>query len=353
MIASTAIGIVPGQASDFTLEQGAGILVAGCDFTAGCTTGNDFSSPGAHAQIDGLTITGATEAGGGILVNGFAPNLTISNNEVFANQGGIGGGIRVGEGALAGTAGNLTGSNFNADLVIDHNRISKNGSLFSGGGGMALYAGSDGYQVTHNMVCANFSAQYGGGLGHFGLSLKSPTTGNTSLIQDNIFVSNESFDEGGGLHIAGDLPVPPDLLSYGAGPVVVNRNLIQGNKGGDDGGGIRTLKVNGLDVANNPADPSQWYQIQIFNNMVVNNSSADQGGGMAFDDTVNIFAVSNTVAQQRQHCHQLRCLRWPLPGAPGTAGCAMSAYRGCRRTDELDHRRSVESRPRLNSTELA
>ena len=35
-----------------------------------------------------------------------------------------------------------------------------NGSLFSGAGGVALYAGADGYQVTHNMICGNFSAQY-------------------------------------------------------------------------------------------------------------------------------------------------------------------------------------------------
>ena len=307
LVTAGSISIVPGQASDFTLEQGAGVLVAGCDFTGGNCGPSDFSA--GHGLIDGLTISGSTQAGGGVLVNGFAPNLRISNNEIFSNQGGIGGGIRVGENGLVGTPGNLTGSNYNADLQVDHNRIAKNGSLFSGAGGVALYAGADGYQVTDNMICGNFSAQYGGGIGHYGLNLPSPTTGNPPLIQDNWIVSNESFDEGGGIHVGGDLPTPAaadliaDLppaqasgLSVGAGSVVINRNLIEGNKGGDDGGGIRLRRVNGYDVAGNPGDPSQWYQVQIFNNMVVDNSSADQGGGIALDDSVRVDIIGDTVA---------------------------------------------------------
>lgn len=282
LIATGAIDIVPGQASDFTLEQGAGILVAGCDPTAGCPQGNSFSATGAKALIDGLTITGSSEAGGGILVNGFTNNLRISNNEINYNQGSIGGGIRVGESTLP--------SNFNPNLTIDHNRIAQNGSLFSGGGGIALYSGSDNYQITKNMICGNFSALYGGGIGHFGLS-------NGGLIQNNFIVSNESFDEGGGVHIGGEPPAGATGLTVGAGSVVINANLIEGNKAGDDGGGLRTLKVNGLDVADNPADQTKWFQIDIFNNMVVNNSSADHGGGMSFDDTVKLTVISNTVAR--------------------------------------------------------
>ncbi len=289
LIGTGAIGLVPNQASDFTLEQGAGILVAGCDFTTvgSCTTPNNNFSTG-HAQIDGLTITGATEAGGGILVNGFAPNLKITNNEINFNQGSIGGGIRFGEPALAGT-GNPNGSSFNQNPLIDHNRIAQNGSLFSGGGGIAIYGGTDNYQVTNNMICGNLSTVYGGGIGHFGLS----TNG---LIAFNKVVSNESVDEGGGVHIGGEPPAAATGLTMGSGSVVVNANLIQGNKGGDDGGGFRTLKVNGLDVANNPTNPSNWYEIDVFNNMIVNNSSADHGGGMSFDDTVRLNVVGNTVA---------------------------------------------------------
>ena len=87
------------------------------------------------ARIDGLTITGANEAGGGVLANGFVKNLSVTNNEIDGNQGGIGGGVRVGESFLIGAA-NPTGSSFNPDITIDHNRIAGNGSLFDGGGGI-------------------------------------------------------------------------------------------------------------------------------------------------------------------------------------------------------------------------
>jgi hypothetical protein len=281
LIADGSITIVPGQASDFTLEQGAGILVAGCDPAGGCPNGNSFFGA-ARAQIDGLTITGANEAGGGILLNGYTQGVRITNDEIFANQGSIGGGVRIGE--------SLVDDNFNREPIIAHDRIAQNGSLFSGGGGIALYSGTHDYQITDNMICGNFSAVYGGGIGHFGLS-------DNGLIQDNAIVSNESFDEGGGIHIGGDNPVGADALTAGAGSVVVNRNLIQGNKSGDDGGGIRTRRVNGMDVVQNPTNADAWYQIDIFNNLVVNNSSADHGGGMSFDDTVKLHVINNTIAR--------------------------------------------------------
>jgi hypothetical protein len=78
---------------------------------------------------------------------------------------------------------------------------------------------------------------------------------------------------------------------------VISQNLIQGNKSGDDGGGIRTSRFNGLDVSNNSADPDRWFKIDIFNNIIVNNSSADHGGGLSFDDTVSLRVVGNTIAR--------------------------------------------------------
>ena len=53
--------------------------------------------------------------------------------------------------------------------------------------------------------------------------------------------------------IAGELVpagAPAGTLTPGSGSVTVNANLIQGNKSGDDGGGLRTLMVNGQDVQN-------------------------------------------------------------------------------------------------------
>jgi len=330
------IGLVPGVGNDFVLEQGAGITVAGCvptvnpyvpAFPLDSPACPSYTTPGnpvpytnyfgqqlpAPPLIDGLTVTGSIESGGGILMHGFANNIKISNCEIFANQGSIGGGIRYGTGSIA-DATNPAGSSFNLNPVIDHNRISQNGSLFSGGGGIAIYTGTDNYRVTNNFICGNFSSQYGGGIGHFGWSPNG-------LISHNLIVSNESFDEGGGMHIAGDVApatnpftdatltgpvngIPlfstltaanPQLLSLGAGSVAINGNLIQGNKGGDDGGGIRTLQYNGEDVRQHQGDPSQWHEIDIFNNMIVNNSSADHGGGLSFDDTTKSFIVSNTI----------------------------------------------------------
>jgi hypothetical protein len=282
LIADGSISIVPGQASDFTLEMGAGILVAGCDYTTpgGCPNGNSFQ--GREVAIDGLAITGASEAGGGILLNGFTDQVRITNDEIVANEGSIGGGIRLGEPTVV--------DNFNPGAVIAHNRIAQNGSRFSGGGGIAVYAGAHGYRITDNLICGNFSNQYGGGVGHFGLS-------RGGLIEHNSIVSNESFDEGGGIHVGGENAAGATGLTAGSGSVVIDRNLIQGNKAGDDGGGIRTRRVNGADVAASPGDPAPWFQIDIFNNIIVNNSSADHGGGLSFDDTVKLDVVANTVAR--------------------------------------------------------
>ncbi|MBS2029524.1 MAG: hypothetical protein JST54_16600 [Deltaproteobacteria bacterium] len=292
LITNGAIGLVPNQASDFTLEEGAGILVAGCGTSPSCgpTTGgvSSFFAPGAQARIDGIGFRGANERAGAILLNGFVNNLQITNDDIYQNQGSIGGGIRVGENALIGP-GNPTGSSFNPNLVIDHNHIANNGSIFFGGGGIALFAGSDNYQVTSNLICGNFSANYGGGIGHFGLS-------QNGLIANNLIYSNESTDEGGGIHIAGEDPVGGAALSLGAGSVRIENNLIQGNKAGDDGAGVRALHFNGQDVSNNPTDPTQWYQIDILNNIIVNNSSADTGGGISLDDAIKANIIGDTVA---------------------------------------------------------
>jgi hypothetical protein len=126
------------------------------------------------------------------------------------------------------------------------------------------------------------------------------------LIADNKIVSNESVDEGGGIQIGGEnapgteLPLDgtttPTGLSPGAGSVAIVRNLIEGNKANDDGGGIRLRRFNGMDVFNNRADPLQWYTAEILDNLIINNSSADHGGGIALDDVVRGRIIGNTVA---------------------------------------------------------
>jgi large repetitive protein len=288
------IDSVPGNANNFTFEQGAGIFVGACDPTQHggvCANNNAFTSDPA-ALIDGLTLTGANESGGGIYVNGYAPYLQISNNQIYANQGNLAGGIRLGTPSLVNAAGTGFESSHNENTNIHRNRIAQNGSLSAGGGGISIYNGADHYQVTENMICGNLAASYGGGIAHFGLS-------DGGLIARNKIVSNESTDEGGGIMIAGELVpagAPLGTLTPGSGSVTVDSNLIQGNKAGDDGGGLRTLLVNGEDVRLNPADQTKWWAIQVFNNLIVNNSSADHGGGISLDDTVKMTLINNTVS---------------------------------------------------------
>jgi hypothetical protein len=297
------IDAAPGAATNFQFEQGAGILVMSCDNVtgggSGCPNGNQFTNT-QSALMDGLTVTGANEQGGGILVNAFAAYTQITNNDIYANQGTLGGGIRIGTPSLTNAAGTGFESSHNENMIISYNRIAQNGSLLDGSGGISIFTGSDNYTVMNNLMCGNFSANYGGGIDHFGLSPNG-------LIANNWVVSNESFDEAGGIMIAGELVpagAPAGTLTPGSGSVTVNANLIQGNKAGDDGGGLRTLMVNGQDVQNNPTntppvdpgDPPMWYEINVFNNIIVNNSSADRGGGLSLDDTVKLYAINNTIA---------------------------------------------------------
>ncbi len=163
--------------------------------------------------------------------------------------------------------------------------------------------------VSDCWICGNYSTLAGAGIGHQGLS-------DHGLIRNNMIVFNESFDEGGGIFLSGETPLtglqgpegeaPPagaPLLTPGAGNVLVKDNLIQGNKGGNIGGGITLFHFNGLDVEfnpdNNPADPEgdpTWYRAEIYNNMIVNNLSGAFGAGIAIVDALDTVIVNNTIS---------------------------------------------------------
>jgi hypothetical protein len=263
-------------------------------------------------------VTGANEQGGGIFINAFAPYTRITNNDIYANQGTLGGGIRIGTPSLLNAAGTGYESSHNENITIKYNRIAQNGTLLDGAGGISIYTGSDNYNVSNSLICGGFSANYGGGIDHFGFSPGG-------LIADNSIVSNESFDEGGGIMIAGELApagAPVGTLTPGSGSVTVNANLIQGNKAGDDGGGLRTLMVNGQDVTSNPADQTHWFQINVLNNIIVNNSSADRGGGLSLDDTVRLYAINNTIANNESTSTSSDAFGGPcVPGTPPGQVC--------------------------------
>lgn len=233
--------------------------------------GDQMGFPNNLDQIWGLPVDAQPNAinqGGGIFANAYARYLQITNNILQSNGGSYGGAIRLGTPHLT------PASNFNEYVRIFNNRIIANGGT-NLAGGVALFAGSDNYEIANNDVCGNFSAEYGGGISHYGYSPNGS-------IHDNRIWFNRSYDEGGGIMIAGELPADPGLLSPGAGPVNIYNNLIQANLANDDGGGLRFL------MAGN-------FIYNVFNNMIVNNVSTHEGGGIGILDTPDIRIFNNTI----------------------------------------------------------
>ncbi len=142
--ATAACGFRPGTGL-FTGEEAPAVLVA---------TRNGVFDGTKPARIDGFAITGAVNSHG-ILVNGYADFLEISNNYVTNNQGKFGaGGIR------AGILRELATERLSSDIDymdIHHNDISQNGSLVGPGAGIGIYRGADNYTITNNYVCGNFA----------------------------------------------------------------------------------------------------------------------------------------------------------------------------------------------------
>ena len=209
--------------------------------------------------------------GGAVFANGYARYLQITNNTV-QNNGGAYGTIRIG-------TPDLTGPDANANN--DHVRIANNRIVSNAGtnlaGAIGLFEGSDHYTVSGNDICGNFSAEYGGALTVYGLSNATDNS-----VDHNRIWFNSSYDEGGGVMIAGELPASPTALSPGSGPVNIHHNLIQENLGNDDGGGLRFL------MAGN-------FPMEVYDNIIVNNVTAHEGGGVALDDAPDVRFVNNTV----------------------------------------------------------
>lgn len=270
----------------FTAGEAPGILVLGETIFGAqiLNPGNPFSISG-QAAIDGFTISGS-KAGGGIFAVTSAIGLEISNNNITGNQGNFAGGIAIGTSA--------TGIDANNDgIVIRNNKIHRNGGI-QGGGGISLNEGSEGYLVAENTIIGNFGRFNGGGIQHQGLSLGD------NIIQNNQILFNEVFfgapiaiaGDGAGIFIGGNA-----AGGTGSGSVTINGNLIQGNlSGAGHGGGIRAFAVNADDVRNAPADDTNWYRLNIFNNMIVNNVAGYTGAGISLQDVVRANIVNNTIA---------------------------------------------------------
>lgn len=299
MLPSQEIQLALPEPTTLFTEEGPGIIVLAKNApVANGGFGLDrFSQP--NARIDGFSISGA-DVGGGVFVNGYANYLQITNNRIFGNFSTFGGGIRVGHPLLtlerAGTI--YYDDGHNDHIGIRHNYIAQNGANGGYGGGISLNNGADFYEVTDNFVCGNFTQGGGGGIGHYGVN-------DNGLIEDNTVLFNQTFNQstlavsgGGGVFISGGLPLNgPTSITAGAGSTQLISNLIQGNMSGTgDGGGIGLFSVNGQDIAASPSRTRDWYRINVFNNMIVDNVAGLAAGGIAMEDAALVSIVNNTVA---------------------------------------------------------
>ena len=213
-----------------------------------------------NARIDGLSLIGASNAPG-VLVNGYAHYLEVSNNKIYTNSGTYAGGIQLGH---PGAAAPFNDEDAHNDHVAIHNNmVTQNAANETGGGGgIVLGTGSTNYTVRGNFVAANLTAGNGGGIAHIGRS-------EVGVIDGNTVIFNESFVQqtgtnGGGIFIGGT----PGTA--GSGEVDVTNNLIQGNAAsGGDGGGIALQGFTNSD------------RVHLYNNMIANNVAGLAGGGVS------------------------------------------------------------------------
>ncbi len=239
---------------------------------------------GTPARVDGILFTGSL-SGGGVYVYDEVHNLEISNNVMRSNQGIMGGGLTIGDSQRT-----LS----NTGIWAHHNRIVKNGGI-RGGGGVSIFEGADGYQITDNFISGNLSRFYGAGVLHFGSSTGGLIARNQILFNEVFWGTNIGGD-GGGIFVGSTIDLgDPAELADGTGDVTIDSNRIQGNlSGSGNGGGIAAARINGLDVQDLPQE--LWYRLEITNNIVSNNVAAKAGAGIWLQDVAAGAILHNTVA---------------------------------------------------------
>jgi hypothetical protein len=253
--------------------------------------GDQRDFPGNITELGGAKTgpsTGVVETqGGAVFVNAYANFFSIANNLIQSNSGSYGA-IRIGT-AFVNVPGQIASvrNQTNDHVSIAHNQIYANGGT-NLAGALGLFSGSTNYRVTDNVFCGNSSTEYGGAIGHYGRSGSVNGTNGGRIDHNKIFL-NSSIDEGGGVLIAGELPLPsapgaPTNVSEGSGAVTLDHNDIAANLGNDDGGGVRLLMVGD-------------FKITIENNMITNNVSTHEGGGISLDDAPWVLIDNNTIAK--------------------------------------------------------
>jgi hypothetical protein len=291
---------------------------------------------GAKSRIDGISVTGG-DAGGGIYVNGYAHNLEIANNRVYGNAGAFGGGIRVGVPNLETPDLTTIQAGYNNNVNIHHNSLTQNGLIEASGAvgatpgasgagaGLALCTGTNNYKANYNFVCGNYSSSDGGGIGHIGYSSNGTIAHNHVLFNQSFF--QQAATNGGGIVVEGEAPAAGGL-SLGAGSVLVDSNLVQGNFAqGGHGGGIALTQVNGSDrVCNNNNRNCRFLNsVKLTNNEIIDNVAGWSAGGLYLQDSVNVSVTNNTVAMNDSVGISGAVVAGRSFGTPSPAGIAAGA----------------------------
>ena len=332
------------------------------------------------SSIDGLTITDASQGGGGIFAHAWAHNLQVANNRIFGNIGTLSGGINIGQGESpdiysAGTAADSDPGScrnnpldpvglelpycFDLNVNVHHNAVTLNTSigdeLFSGtpagAGGVAFCTGADYYKFNYNWVCGNMSTGDGGGVAHIGFIWNGD-------IEHNTIIFNQSLNptiatNGGGLLVMGAAPdgftaggiecgstaADADCapgLPDGTGPgLVINANLIMGNAAeSGSGGGLRLQSVNGTEINSFTGSTNgngsvtidgkrvpNWNTVEVTNNIITNNIAGWDGGGVSLQDALAVDLINNTIASNDSTATSgvlFNTLGSPLASAPGS-----------------------------------
>ena len=278
------------------------------------------------SRIDGLTLTNSSQGGGGIFVHAWNHYLEISNNRILGNAGTLSGGITVGQADAPDQVLNGIGVQlpflYDHDVHVHHNSITSNASygdeLFSStpsaAGGVTFCTGADYYHFNYNWVCGNLSTGDGGGVVHEGFSYNGDISHNWILFNQSNNISIPTH--GGGIAVLGaapdgslpggaagtecgsttDIDCAPGLTD-GIGPgLKIDSNLIMGNTAeSGSGGGIRLELINGTEVTRFPNAPSQWYEVDVTNNIIANNVAGWDGGGVSLQDALKVKFINNTV----------------------------------------------------------
>jgi hypothetical protein len=317
------------------------------------------------SRIDGLTLTNSSQGGGGIYVHAWNHYLEIANNRIHGNAGTLSGGINIGQGespdAILNAAGVQQPFLFDRNVRVHNNSITANSSygdeLFSASpsaaGGVTFCTGADYYHFNYNWVCGNLSTGDGGGLVHVGFIYNGDISHNWILFNQSNNITLPT--NGGGIAVLGAAPdgmtvaTPgnPSVecgntitdadcapgLSDGIGPgLVIDSNLIMGNTAeSGSGGGIRLQTVNGTEVTRFPNTPSQWYEVDITNNIIANNVAGWDGGGISLQDALKVDIVNNTIVSNDTTASS--GVLFNTPGAPGAStpppGCDPSVNPTC------------------------